>query len=498
MLRMLGIGKDFGTNRVLDGVDFELSAGEVHVLAGENGAGKSTLVKVLGGVHRDYRGEIEILGKRVRFSCPHEASANGIAVIHQEMSLVGAMSVADNIFLGREKAGVAGWIRKGAQLAGAETLLKQFGIPVDVRLPVEDYPISTRQMIEIAKALACDARIIVMDEPTSALTEPEAERLFGIIEGLRRRGCAVVYISHKMQEIYRVADRITVLRDGRLVGTSAASGLPQEEMIRWMVGRDLNGQFVKRDSRPGNVRLKVDGFTIPGRAGGFPVLGVSLSVRQGEVLGIAGLQGAGNSELLNGLFGAYGPPKAGRVEIDGAVVRVGSPRFAIRNGMALLTNDRKATGLVMQMSVFRNVTLASLPAFSPLGWLMPSRERAASRRRGEELHIKMHSVDQETWELSGGNQQKVVLARWLEAKPRILLLDEPTRGVDIAAKHEIYELINRCCGEGMAVVLITSEMPELLAMSDRILVMHRGRVAAEFDRAQASQEGILAAAMGGT
>lgn len=499
LLRMHGIGKEFGSTRVLEDVRFDLRAGEVHILAGENGAGKSTLIKILAGVHTEYEGVIELGGEQVRFHSPQESNARGISVIHQELSLIPQMSVADNIFLGREMCGPGGWMRFGEQQRACAELLRQLGLDVVPQRAVEEYPISVQQMIEIAKALAFRANIIVMDEPTSALTKPEVERLFQTVSELKARGCGIIYITHKMEEIYRIADRITVLRDGRYVGTADVRELPRPELIRWMVGREVDEQFPRHAPHLGEVRLKVDGLTVPDPAGlPNPIVDdVSFAVCGGEVLGIGGLQGSGASELLGALFGVYGRPGRGSMTLDGASYVPRSPRHAIRRGLALLTNDRKSTGLVLGMSIVQNITLASVPRYSPGLLIRYGEEESAAGAHRKQFRIRASSVYQAVETLSGGNQQKVVLAKWLETHPKVLLLDEPTRGVDVGAKHEIYQLINEWSAQGIAIVLITSEMPELLALSDRLLVMHRGRVTAELSRAEATQEAVLAAAMGG-
>ena len=337
-----------------------------------------------------------------------------------------------------------------------------------------------------------------MDEPTSALNDVEVEKLFQIIDKLKKRGCGIIYISHKMEEIYRIADRITVLRDGKYIGTAEASKLRQEQLVKWMIGRELSTQFPRHTCSPGNVRLEVRNFSLPDPHGkpSPAVDGVSFKVHAGEILGIAGLQGSGNSEMLNALFGTYGKKTSGEVKIDEEDFVPGSCRVAIRNGMALLTKDRKETGLVMEMDIIRNATLASLYKFSPMLWLRPGQESLTVNRLAGDLRIKAASLDQLAGTLSGGNQQKVVMAKWVETRPKILMLDEPTRGVDVGAKHEIYGLMNKWTAEGIAILLITSEMPELLAMSDRVIVMHRGKITAEFSRQQATQEKILSAAMG--
>lgn len=495
---MRGIGKSFSGVRVLDDVRFDLLPGEVHVLAGENGAGKSTLIKILCGVHTEYDGEIYLGGEPARLRSPHDAAGRGVSVIHQEMSLINSMTVVDNIFLGREQTRFGMWMEHRSQRERAQALLDQLGIDVDLARPVEEYPVSVRQMVEIAKALAFEARIIVMDEPTSALNDPEVERLFGMIEDLERQGCGIIYISHRMEEIYRIADRITVLRDGKHAGTAAAADLSRQELVRRMVGREITQQFPQRSLRPGGERLRAENFFVPGRSGAkrWVVENVSLSVRAGEILGLAGLRGSGNSELFGGLFGAYGRAVRGNVSLDGSPAPVRSPGRSIARGVALLTNDRKGSGLVMDMNVVHNITLASLKSFSPRCWLRPGEENEAARSLVDTLGIRLASTGQEVDELSGGNQQKVVLGKWLQTRPKVLLLDEPTRGVDIGAKHEIYELMNKWTAEGIAILLITSEMPELLAMSDRIIAMHRGRAVAEFSREEATQEKVLRAAMG--
>ena len=498
LVEMRGIGKAFAGVRVLEDVRFELRPGEVHVLAGENGAGKSTLMKILCGVYAEYEGEIRLDGRLVRFKSPHHAFRHGIAVIHQEMSLIPDLSVVDNIFLGREPVRRGGWLDRTGQRAKAREILDQLGLDLDERRPAADFPVAIRQMIEIAKALTFAADIIIMDEPTATLNEPEVERLFALIAKLKAQSKGIVYISHKMEEIYRLGDRATVLRDGRFINTALLSDLPQEEFIRWLVGRKLDQQFPSRRTSPGATRLDVTDFPLPDPAGRRKAAGagVSFRVAAGEILGFAGLQGSGNSELFHGLFGACGDPGGGRVTLDGQPFRSVSPAHSLRQGMALLTNDRKGNGLVPALSTTRNITLAALKKFSPQGWLQPRAELTAATAQRDALNIRVASLDQEVGELSGGNQQKVVLAKWLETAPKVLLLDEPTRGVDIGAKHEIYELMNRLTATGISILLITSEMPELLALADRILVLHRGRIVAEFDRAAATPEKITQAAMG--
>lgn len=498
LLSMKHISKSFSEVPVLKDVAFDLLPGEVHILAGENGAGKTTLIKILAGVHTDYTGEIRLEGKSVRFKSPHDASTQGISAIHQEMSLVNDMSVSDNIFLGRENTKRLNWMDFRKQRNLAEDLLEQLNIDADLNMPVGDLPVSGRQMIEIAKALVHDARVIIMDEPTSALSSTEVDSLFDIIEDLKQRGCGIIYISHRMEEIYEIADRITVLRDGNYIGTSKASDLSQEKLIHWMVGRHISQQFPPRTENPGAVIFSIKDFSMPDPSGArrCAVENLSFDLRSGEILGIAGLQGSGKSEFLNGLFGTYGRLVQGKVLLENRPFPIISPRTSISRGVVLLTNDRKGTGLVPPMNVQQNITLASLPSISPGGWMNAKQEEEAAEQDIRAFDIKAFSSRQEVRTLSGGNQQKVVLAKWLRTNPKILLLDEPTTGVDVGAKHEIYELMNKWTAEGIAILLITSELPELLAMSDRIIVLHRGRIASEFKHGRATQENVIRAAMG--
>jgi ribose transport system ATP-binding protein len=498
LLRMTGIGKAFAGVPVLDDVSFDLHPGEVHILAGENGAGKTTLIKILTGVHTEYMGSI-LLGERpVRFKSPQDAARHGISVIHQEMSLVNAMTVSDNIFLGREILKRGSRVDFRAQNREALRLLSRFGIEVSLSKRLEEYPVSVRQMIEIAKALAQDARIIVMDEPTSALNDLETSRLFQFIADLKKNGCGVVYITHRMEEIYRIGDRISVLRDGRLIGCSPIGDLGQDLLVNWMVGRDLGRQFPPRQASPEKTCLSIKDLSLldPRGVTSLLVEGVGFQLHQGEILGFAGLQGSGKSELFHGIFGTRGRPASGTVLLDGQPFVPRSPLKSIERGLALLTNDRKETGLIPPLSIANNISLACLPSLASRGWINRQREREAAARNFRFFNIKARSVDQEVRTLSGGNQQKVVLAKWLETKPKVLLLDEPTIGVDVGAKQEIYKLMNDWTSRGIGILLITSELPELLAMSDRILVMHRGRIRKEFDRAEATQEKVIKAAMG--
>jgi ABC-type sugar transport system ATPase subunit len=469
LLEMHRIHKSFSGVEVLTDVSFDLEPGEVHILAGENGAGKSTLIKILAGVHTDYRGVIRLEGRPVRFHSPIHAARHGISAIHQDLSLINAMSIEDNIFLGRENVRSGFWMDHRSQQQRARELLKQLRLEVDIARPIGEFPLPIRQMIEIAKALVFEARILVMDEPTSALNDQEVDRLFELIERLKHQGCSIIYISHRM-----------------------------EVLIHWMVGREITRQFPDRHHSPAPAHFRVHRVSLksPTKPDQWAVRDVSFTIHRGEILGIAGLQGSGKSELLNGLFGTYGRLPQGAVELDGRSLEIRSPSASIREGMILLTNDRQGTGLVPAMNVVQNISLASLDSLSRRGWLRKAEEYDNARALIKALGIRFHSPEQETMTLSGGNQQKVVLAKCISTKPRILLLDEPTMGVDVGAKHDIYTLMNQWTERGIAILLVTSELPELLAMSDRILVMHRGRCAAVFDREEATQAGIIHAAMG--
>jgi ribose transport system ATP-binding protein len=496
---MEGIRKSFGPVEVLHGVDFEVLPGEVHVLAGENGAGKSTLIKILSGVHTRYSGQLRIQGRTQRFLHPDQANVAGVTTIHQELSLVPTMTVGDNLFLGQERRGKWGLLDARAQESEAARILAEVGPAVSPRQLVEELPIAHQQLLEITRALARDASVVVFDEPTSALNEQEVEALFHRIRELRQGGMAIVYISHKMEEIYGLADRITVLRDGNVVGTASVEDLSPDELIRWMVGRELKGD--QGDHRVSSFRplLEVRGLSVdhPWIPGLQVVTEVDLSLGEGEILGIAGLEGSGKSELLHALFGAGEGGVRGDVRLEGRPLPRRNPRRCVDAGMILLTNDRKTQGLAPEQSVAHSMSLASLPQFrGPLGWMREGEERKAVARVAEDFRLKTPSLDAPVRVLSGGNQQKVYLARCLLPGPRVLLLDEPTRGIDVGAKADIYRLVAEWVGKGVGILLITSEMDELLTLCHRIVVMHRGRISAEMLRRDASKDRILAAAMG--
>ena len=488
------VGKRFAGVTALDGVDFDLRAGEVHALVGENGAGKSTLMKILSGVHTDYDGEIRVRGEPVRFTSVRDAERAGVAIIHQELNLVPELGVAANIFLGREPL-IAGLILdRRTMVAAGRSLLERLGIELDPEARVAGLRVGEQQLVEIAKALSLEARLLIMDEPTSALTPAECARLFRIVRQLAADGVGVVYISHRLDEVMALADRVTVLRDGRNVVTAPIDEMDRDRMIAAMVGRQTAAGVAAVGVRGGAAVLEVQGLTldVPTRRGWQRVLdGVDFDVRAGEVLGIAGLLGSGRTEILETLFGASGGRGGGEIRIEGAPVAVASPRDARRLGIALVTEDRKAKGLHLEASIRDNVTLPSLSRLARFGIRSARGETRMADDAVRRLGVRCTGIEQLAATLSGGNQQKVVIGKWLATRPRVLLLDEPTRGIDVGAKQEIYDLVRALAGEGLAIVMVSSELPELLLLADRIMVVSEGRRTGMLSREEASEEAIM-------
>lgn len=494
-----GITKEFPGVIALREVSFDLRDGEIHALCGENGAGKSTLIKLLSGIHPhgSYDGRFEVRGAEARFHGIADADRAGIGVIYQELALVEEMTVAENIFLGREPRRFAGFVDWPKIHRDAQALLDRFEVRLDPAAPVRTLGVGQKQLVEIVKALAKDSRILILDEPTAALAEHEVLILLDILRELRRRGISCIYISHKLDEVLSIADRVTVLRDGASVVTKPAAEITKAEIIRHMVGREIADLFPRRASEPGDVVLQVSGLSAaPDNAAEALLRDISFDLRSGEVLGIGGLMGAGRTELLMHLFGAWGHRLAGSVKLGGKSLPPGPPSRLIREGMVLASEDRRRYGLVLDHDVGFNLSLSSLSQFTRGGFLNQRAETRRNRHFFDSLRIKATGLGTAVGKLSGGNQQKVVLGKALMTGPKIILLDEPTRGIDVGAKLEIYEIINRLTAEGKAVLLVSSELPELIGMSDRILMLHEGRIGGEFTRAEATQERLMAAAMG--
>ncbi|MGH9949320.1 MAG: sugar ABC transporter ATP-binding protein [Pyrinomonadaceae bacterium] len=497
LLEMRNIVKEFPGVLALDGVSFTLESGEFHALVGENGAGKSTLMKVLSGVYPagTFGGEILIDDSVQHFRSVRESESAGIAIIFQELSLVKEMTVGENIFLGREPSrfGMIDWPKLYHE---ASTLLRDLHLDIDLRAAVGSLGIGRQQLVEIAKALSQNAKILVLDEPTAALTESEVETLFEILAKLKKRGVGLIYISHKLEEVFRMSDRVTVLRDGRTVGTHHASDLSKDKVIAEMVGREVGEIFPVSTHEFGDTALEVRGVTAYSveRPDVRVVDDVSFSVRKGEVLGIAGLMGSGRTELMTTIFGAWTGKTTNEMYVDGIRRTINSPADAIANGIGFVTEDRKRYGLILDQTISDNMTLAGLKPISGRFLTNRLRETAAVRGPMQTLNIRANSPLAGTGTLSGGNQQKVVLGRWLLTKPKVLFLDEPTRGIDVGAKQEIYSEINMLAKEGLAIVLVSSELPEVLGLSDRVIVLNRGRIAAEFTRGVATAEKVMSAA----
>jgi ribose transport system ATP-binding protein len=486
LLEMRGITKRFPGVTALDGVDFELERGEVHVVLGENGAGKSTLIKMLSGAYRPDEGEILLDGESVEIPSATAAQALSISTIYQEFNLVPQLTVAENIFLGRQPHRL-GLVDRRKMREVARKLLERIKVRVDPDALVSSLGVAQRQMVEIAKALSLDARILIMDEPTASLSGREAERLFEIVRGLKGEGVGVIFISHHLEEVTEIGDRVSVLRDGKMVGRVPAD-TDNSELVRMMVGRSIEDQFPRRRPEVGEVLLEVENLSREGI-----LEDVSFRVRAGEVVGIAGIVGAGRTELARAIFGAD-PPDSGEVRVRGERMRPGDPREAKRRGIGFVTEDRQGQGIVPPLSVAENLGLASLERYTRGGLVNRREQRSGAEKMIEDLNIRTPGLDQEVRYLSGGNQQKVVIGRWLLAHSRVMIMDEPTRGIDVGARVEIYELINELTQNGAGILMISSDLPEVLGMSDRILVMSGGRITGELPTEEATQEKVMALA----
>ncbi|MBD9596446.1 sugar ABC transporter ATP-binding protein [Ensifer sp. ENS05] len=486
LLSAEGIRKEFPGVVALDDVEFKLKRGTVHALMGENGAGKSTLMKILAGIYTPDKGDVKLKGAEIRLKSPLDALENGIAMIHQELNLMPFMTVAENIWIRREPKNRFGFVDHGEMKRITARLFDRLKIKIDPEIEVRHLSVANRQMVEIAKAVSYESDVLIMDEPTSALTEREVAHLFEIIRDLREQGIGIVYITHKMNELFEIADEFSVFRDGKFIGTHASSDVTRDDIIRMMVGREITQMFPKEEVPIGDVVLSVKNLALDG-----VFRDVSFDVRAGEILGIAGLVGSGRSNVAETLFGVT-PASSGTISIDGKTLSIDSPNKAIRNRMAFLTEDRKDTGCLLILDILENMQIAVLQdRFVKGGFVTEKQVTAACEEMSRKLRVKTPNLQERIENLSGGNQQKVLIGRWLLTNPRILILDEPTRGIDVGAKAEIHRLVTELARNGVAVIMISSEMPEVLGMSDRIMVMHEGRVTGFLDRAEATQIKVM-------
>ena len=492
VVEMKNIHKSFFNVQVLKGVDFDLIPGEIHALMGENGAGKSTLMKILTGIHKSNSGEILYKGEIVEYHSPKEAEKAGIAVIHQELNIIPYLTVAENMFLGKElKRQPFGILKTKEMNEKTKENLNRLGIDIDPQKEAGELSVGQQQMIEIARAIAAETEVLIMDEPTAALTDREIETLFTVINQLRREGVAIIYISHRMEEIFRMCDRITVLRDGQSIGTKITSETDFEEIVKMMVGRELGERFPERTAEIGEDRFVVEDLSLEGIFNN-----ISFNVRKGEILGVAGLMGAGRTEIMETIFGAR-KKKSGRIYMDGKELNIRKPHHAIAAGIGFITEDRKDEGLVLGLTVRENLAIPNLKKLSKSAVIQKQKEKQWTEEMIQKLRIKTSGPEQEVKSLSGGNQQKVVFGKWLGTEPKLLILDEPTRGVDVGAKKEIYSIMNELTEKGFSIIMVSSELPEILGMSDRVMVIHEGKLSAILDKKEASQEKIMEAATGG-
>jgi rhamnose transport system ATP-binding protein len=490
-IELVDIHKSFGSTRVLEGISLPLFPGEVHSLMGENGAGKSTLVKIMAGLHLPDQGAVRVNGQAQLFRSPSQAQQAGISVIYQEPTLFHDLSIAENVFMHRQPKTAYGWIDYAAMNRTVSERLRQLGVSLRPEDPVLGLSIADQQIVEIIKALTFDAKALIMDEPTAALSLEEVKRLFQVVERLRGQGVALMFVSHRLEEVFAISQRITVMRDGRVVGSGPVGEWTTEEVIRKMVGRSLESLYPKETVEAGKTVLRVSNLR---RAGVFK--DISFEARQGEIVGLAGLVGAGRSEVARAIFG-IDPLDSGEISVDGTILRNHTPQDAMAAGIGLVPEDRQQQGLVMEMTVMRNVTLTVLSQVQRLGWVSREKEKAISAQWTQRMRLKGH-IEEPVNILSGGNQQKVVLAKWLATRPKLLIVDEPTRGVDVGAKAEVHRTLSQLAKEGMAIVMISSDLPEVIGMADRVLVMHEGKLTAELPRSEATEEAIMFAATGQT
>ncbi|KUF22942.1 sugar ABC transporter ATP-binding protein [Bacillus safensis] len=490
-IEMHNIHKAFGKNTVLSGVSFDLVTGEVHALMGENGAGKSTLMNLLTGLYSLDQGTIQIDGKETAFKNPKEAEQHGIAFIHQELNIWPDMTVLENLFIGKEIYTKLGLLDTKKMKVLAQKQLDRLSVNLSLDQEAGSCSVGQKQMIEIAKALMTDAKVIIMDEPTAALTEREIEKLFQVIESLKKEGVSIVYISHRMEEIFAICDRITIMRDGKTVDTKAIPETNFHEVVKKMVGRELTDRYPERTPSTGDIILEVKQATKKGQ-----FQDISFSVKAGEIVGVAGLMGAGRTEMMRSLFG-LDPLDQGEIWVHGKKAVIKKPSDAVKLGIGFITEDRKDEGLMLDASIRENIGLPNLKSFSPKGLIDKKNEQDFVDLLIKRLTIKTASSDISARSLSGGNQQKVVIAKWIGIQPKVLILDEPTRGVDVGAKREIYQLMNELTDRGVAILMVSSELPEILGMSDRVLVIHEGTISGELDKTEATQERIMTLATGG-
>ena len=491
-IEMRGIDKLFGSNQVLKQAGFTLESGEVHALMGENGAGKSTLMKILTGVYTKDAGTVLVDGKEVNYKNPQEAEKAGIVFIYQELNVMFDLTVEENLFMGKEIHGKFGICDKKAMQTKEQEALNILGVNISPKTVMAELSVGQQQMVEICKALMADAKVIIMDEPTAALTQSETVALFKVIESLRKKGVSMVYISHRMEEIFELCDRITVLRDGSYIGVKNIPETNMNEIVKMMIGREIGERYPSRNVKIGKEVLKVKELT---RKGTFH--DVNFSVRAGEVLGVSGLMGAGRTEIMQAIFGNLSY-ESGTIEIDGKEVKISNPRQAMEHGIGFITEDRKTEGLMLDKSIRENISLCNLRRISKSSVISREAEKNMVAEAIKDLHIKCFGSYHECNNLSGGNQQKVVLAKWILTNPKILILDEPTRGVDIGAKKEIYSIINKLAAQGVAIIMVSSELPEVLGMSDNIMVVREGEVRGIISYEEANQERVMTLATGGT